>query len=161
MPTQLVFGVVKSRDQAAAVIKDISRAGFSSNDISALVPETVPAGRGPSGDCLGLLTGLVPVTIPGLRPTLGAGPLVSALAGWSTAGVSRGLVALRIPEALARQYERQLGEGGILLAVQADERRDLDRLKTILLQHQAENVSGDEPERVSVRAARPPAVIAL
>ena len=160
MPTQAVFGVLKSREQAASVIKDVSRAGFSTNDISVLVPalDDTPS------DTLGLLTGLVEVAIPGLRTTVGAGPLIATLAGWSTAGVAHGLVSLHLSSHLAHQYEEKISQGHILISVQTEESRDVDRLKTILLQHQAEDIGAGEPKEVSainVRPSRPPAVIPL
>ena len=164
MPFRSVFGVVKTHGQAAAIIKDVSRAGFSTNDISVLVPDTHDATGGRGGETLGLLTGLAPVEIPGLRPTTGAGPLIAALAGWSTAGVAHGLVSLQIPEALAHLYERKIGEGHILLAVQAVEAKDVDRLKTIMLQHNLDDVGASaerEVSAVNARPSRPPAVIPL
>lgn len=164
MSTHAVFGVVKSRGQATSLIKDISRAGFSTNDISVLVPETPEATGGLGGESLGLLTGLAAVEIPGLRPTHGAGPLVATLAGWSTGGVAHGLIALRIAASLAHQYERKISEGSILISVQTEDAKDVDRLKTILLQHQVEDVGASEPKEVSAvnaRPSRPPAVIPL
>jgi hypothetical protein len=142
----------------------VSRAGFSTNDISVLVPETAEATGGQGGESLGLLTNLVAVEIPGLRPTHGAGPLIATLAGWSTGGVAHGLASLRIPESLARQYEQKIGQGNILISVQTEESKDVDRLKAILLQHHAEDVGAGEPKEVSainVRPSRPPAVIPL
>lgn len=161
MATQAVFGVLKTREQAASVIRDVSRAGFSTNDISVLIPELPDA---QPQTTLGLLTGLVEVSIPGLRTTVGAGPLVATLAGWSTAGVAHSLVALRLTAQLAHQYEVKIGQGHILISVQTEESRDVDRLKTIFLQHHAEDVGAGEPKEVSAinaRPSRPPAVIPL
>ncbi|MBS1150806.1 MAG: hypothetical protein H6Q89_2504 [Myxococcaceae bacterium] len=165
MSTQAVFGVLKTRVQAAAVIRDVSRTGFNTNQISVLVPETPAATGGQTGEELGLLTGLVEVSIPGLRTTHGAGPLVATLAGWSTAGVTHGLIALRLSESLAHQYEKKIGEGFILISVQTHEPKDVDRLKAILWQNLAENVGASEPppevSGINPRPSRPPAVIPL
>lgn len=157
-----VFGILKSRSHAISAVRDVSRAGFSTNDMSALVPDTAEATGGQGS--LGLLSGLVTVEIPGLRPTQGAGPLIASLAGWSTAGVAHGLISLQIPEALAHQYEKKISEGCVLLAVQTAEPRDVDRLKTILLQHQADDIGATESREVSAvnaRPSRPPSVIPL
>lgn len=164
MSTHAVYGVLKSRNQAAATIKDVSRAGFSIHDISVLVPESPQSTRGEPADSLGLMTGLVHVDIPGLRTIHGGGPLVAALAGWSTAGVAHSLVSLRIPASLADEYERKVSAGSILIAVQVAEAKDVERLKTILLQHEAEDVGESEPKELSpvnARPSRPPAVIPL
>lgn len=161
MTTHAIFGMLKDRSQAASVIRDASRAGFSINDISVLVPELPDAT--PLGS-LGLLTGLTPVEIPGLSTTVGAGPLIAALAGWSTAGVAHGLTSLRISEAQAHAYEQGLANGHILLSVETDQTKDLDRLKAIFTQHLAADVASSESRDVSPvnsRPSRPPAVIPL
>ncbi len=161
MTTYAIFGVLRDRSQAASVIRDASRAGFSTNDMSVLVPELPDATPLSS---LGLLSGLVPVEIPGLRTTVGAGPLVATLAGWSTAGVAHGLTSLRISEAQAHDYEQRLAEGGILFSVQTDQPRDIDRVKAILIQHEATNVASSEARDMGAnnpRPSRPPAVIPL
>ena len=91
-------------------------------------------------------------------------PTRRIFAGWSTAGVAHGLVSLRISDSLARQYEQKISEGSILIAVQTEDGRDVDRLKAIMLHHHAEDVGANEPKEVSalnVRPSRPPAVIPL
>ncbi len=158
MPTHCVFGVLTSREHAAGVIKDASRAGFSTNDMSVLVPES------PGDTTLGLLSGLVAVEIPGLQPLQGAGPLIATLAGWSTAGVAHGLISLKISEALAHTYEQRIAGGAILVSIQTEQAKDVDRLKAIFLQQHAEEVGVSEPKEVSAinaRPSRPPSVIAL
>lgn len=165
MPNHMVFGVFTNREPAAAAIAALTRAGFNSNGISVLVP-TSEAAAGKSDDTLGLLSGLVEVSIPGLRPAMGAGPMIASLAGWSTAGVAHGLVALRIPEPLAREYERQIGLGSLLVSVQTQDPQALTHLREIFLQHDAQSVGSsieqpDERAVVNPRPSRPPPVILL
>jgi hypothetical protein len=66
----------------------------------------------------------------GAAAPLVAGPLAAALAGLGAGGVSGGiigaLVGAGIPESRARDYEKGLHEGGILVGVYADSSRAVD-----------------------------------
>jgi hypothetical protein len=101
-----VFGIYKTRAQAEDAVERIETAGFSSNDISVLLPDVqsskefahekntkAPEGTttgattgGVVGGTLGLLAGVGALAIPGLGPFIAAGPIMGALAGLGVGG---------------------------------------------------------------------------
>src|ERR1700721_2485642 len=96
-----VFGIYKSSMQAEIAVDRLMAAGFSSNDISVLLPDsrsskefahekntkapegttTGAAAGGAVGGTLGLLAGIGALAIPGVGPFIAAGPIVGARAG--------------------------------------------------------------------------------
>lgn len=98
---RLVFGVFSDSESANSAIDDLSRAGFSRDDVSVIVQdervrgqidqggstvENVAGGAasgaatgGVIGGLLGLLAGLTAFTVPGLGALLIGGPIASAL----------------------------------------------------------------------------------
>jgi hypothetical protein len=97
------------------------------------------------GGTLGLLAGIGALAIPGLGPFIAAGPLMATLAGIGTGGTLGGLIGalagLGMPEFEAKRYENRLREGGVLLAVRANNDDFAKRIKDIMQQHGAEDVS--------------------
>ena len=136
-----VIGIVETHSQAEALVALLQNAGFSGNDVSALLPDkrgtsdfahehntkapegavTGAAGGGLLGGTLGLLAGIGALAIPGLGPFIAAGPLMAALsgaaAGAAVGGVAGALIGLGIPELEAKKYESKIKGGNILLAV--------------------------------------------
>lgn len=111
-------------------------------------PEGATAGAaagGLIGGALGLLAGIGALSIPGFGPFIAAGPLMGALsglgAGGTIGGVIGALVGSGIPEYEAKRYENRLKEGGILLAVRAHSDELAQRIKQLMQQHGAEDVS--------------------
>jgi len=139
-----VFGIYKTVGQAEQVVNRLMAAGFSSNDISVLLPDSqstkqfahekntkAPEGTatgaatgGVIGGTLGVLAGVGTLAIPGVGPFIAAGPIMSALAGLGAGGAIGGLigalVGMGIPEFEAKRYEGYVKEGGILLSVHCD-----------------------------------------
>src|ERR1017187_8383787 len=96
-----VFGIFHTRKQAERSVDDLMAAGFSSDDISVLLPDSegtkafahekntkAPEGTtagvttgGAIGGALGLLAGIGALAIPGVGPFIAAGPIMAALAG--------------------------------------------------------------------------------
>src|SRR5947207_7901592 len=112
MSKKSVFGLVKDENQACNLIENLRTAGFSNNDISALLPDkastrefahekgtkapegsvTGAASGGVIGGVLGWLVGIGALPIPGLGPFVAAVPRVAALRGWVGGGVAGDVV---------------------------------------------------------------------
>ena len=176
-----VFGIYKSVAEADRAVDRIAASGFSSNDISVLLPDTqsskdfahekstkAPEGTttgvaagGAVGGTLGLLAGIGALAIPGIGPLIAAGPIMGALAGLGVGGAVGGLigalVGMGIPEYEAKRYEGRIKDGGILLSVHCDTSEEITRAKDLLKQTGAEDISStgeassDEPAVAAVR----------
>ena len=123
--TRPVLGIYSTRDGAESAVDALRSAGFSSEDISVLLPQDASsngeeriagehstkapqgakAGAGSGavvGGALGWLAGMGALIIPGLGPFLAAGPLVTTLIGAGVGGAIGGfagaLIGLGIPE---------------------------------------------------------------
>jgi len=160
-----VIGIVDTEEQAARIVDALQSSGVSSNDISALLPdkrgtkdfahehntkapEGAIAGAGAGGvigGTLGLLAGIGALAIPGVGPFIAAGPLLAALsgaaAGATVGGVAGALVGLGIPEIEAKAYEGKIRSGNILLAVHVADGDVEKRVKQVLQQQGAHDVS--------------------
>jgi Protein of unknown function (DUF3341) len=160
-----VFGIYKSVSQAEQAVDQIAAAGFSSNDISVLLPDSksskefahekntkAPEGTttgaatgGVLGGTLGLLAGIGALAIPGVGPFIAAGPIMGTLAGLGVGGAVGGLigalVGLGIPEYEAKRYEGRIKDGGVLLSVHCDTSDEIKRAKDLLKQTGAEDIS--------------------
>jgi hypothetical protein len=97
------------------------------------------------GGTLGLLAGIGALAIPGLGPFIAAGPLMATLSGLGAGGAIGGiigaLIGAGIPEFEAKRYENVLKEGGILLAVRAISHDEADRIKKVLKDNGAQDVT--------------------
>jgi hypothetical protein len=168
-----VFGIYKTVGQAEQAVDRISTAGFSSNDISVLLPDNdsskefahekntkAPEGTttgvtagGVVGGTLGLLAGIGALAIPGVGPFIAAGPIMGALAGLGVGGAVGGLigalVGMGIPEYEAKRYEGRIKDGGILLSVHCDTSEEITRAKDLLERTGAEDISSAGEKAVS------------
>jgi hypothetical protein len=160
-----VFGIYPTRSSVESGISALRQAGFSSSDVSILLPEnigpreltteketkapegaTVGATSGVViGGALGWLVGIGALAIPGLGPFIAAGPIMAALAGagvvGAVGGVTGALVGLGIPEYEAKRYEGRLEKGGILVSVHCDTSNEIKRAKELMEQTGAEDIS--------------------
>lgn len=160
-----VFGIYPSREAAERGADAIVNAGFSSSDISVLLPEnlgkraigTEKATKAPEGataggttgavlgGTLGLLAGIGALAIPGVGPLIAAGPIMATLAGLGVGGAIGGitgaLVGMGIPEYEAKRYEGRIQKGGILLSVHCTSSDEVKRAKQILDGTNAEDIS--------------------
>lgn len=165
MSKKAVFGIVRTQNEASLIVADLSRAGFSTGDISVLfpgagdsrdfaiekgtkAPEGAVAGGGTGGvigGTFGLLVGLGALAIPGLGPLVAAGPIMAALSGIAVGaavgGIAGGLVGLGIPEIQAKVYERKVQGGSVLISVHTETSEQVDAAKRIFDQHGAEDVT--------------------
>jgi hypothetical protein len=151
-----VFAIYSTRASAEQAANALINAGFSSSDISVLLPEnlgtreigteksskapegaTAGAGTGAVlGGALGLLAGIGALAVPGVGPLIAAGPIMATLAGVGVGGAVGGLtgalIGLGIPEFEAKRYEGVIRKGGILLSVHCATSAEVSRAKNIL-----------------------------
>jgi hypothetical protein len=160
-----VFGIYANGAQAERAVDRIVGAGFSTNDISVLLPDnqsskefahekntkapegttTGLAAGGVLGGTLGLLAGIGALAIPGVGPFIAAGPIMGALAGVGVGGAVGGLigalVGMGIPEYEAKRYEGRVKDGGVLLSVHCNSSDEITRAKELLKQTGADDIS--------------------
>jgi hypothetical protein len=174
-----VFGIYKNSTLAERAVDRILAAGFSNNDISVLLPDSMsskefahekntkaPEGTttgvttgGVVGGTLGLLAGIGALAIPGVGPFIAAGPIMGALAGLGVGGAVGGLigalVGMGIPEYEAKRYEGRVKEGGVLLSVHCDTSDEISRAKGLLKDTGAEDIASAGEESVSTHGVEP------
>src|SRR5436190_22915633 len=160
-----VYAIANSDAQAVRIATRLKASGFTPNDISVLAPDraglrdlghenstkapegaATGAGTGAIlGGALGWAAGIGALAIPGLGPLIAAGPILATLsgmaAGGTLGGVTGALVGTGIPEYEAQQYEGKLREGNILISVHADDSGEAGRIREIMSEEKADNVS--------------------
>ena len=160
-----VFGIYPSGEHAERAVDTLIAAGFGSEDISVLLPDTrstrefahvketkAPEGTaagattgGIIGGTLGVLAGVGALAIPGVGPFIAAGPIMAGLAGLGVGGAVGGLVGalvgMGIPEYEAKRYEGRVKNGGTLLSVHCDTSGQVSRAKELLKSSGAEDIS--------------------
>jgi uncharacterized protein (TIGR02284 family) len=170
-----VFGIYAEAPQVEFAVNELLRAGFSSEDVSVLMPDRqsspalglqkeskAPEGTttgatagGIVGGALGVLVGIGALAIPGLGPFIAAGPLVAGLAGLGAGGAVGGvigaLVGLGIPEFEAKRYEGRLKDGGVLVCVHCETAGEVLRAREILAGSGATEISATGEARGSDR----------
>ncbi len=173
MAKKSVFCLARDEAQAMRIVDHLKAAGFSNNDISALLPDKgstrefahekgtkAPEGAltgagtgGVLGGVLGWLVGIGALAIPGLGPFIAAGPIMAALSGAAigatAGGVAGALVGMGIPEFQAKRYESRLREGRILLSVHVESSDEVKRAKEIFERAGAEDIATAGEESVS------------
>jgi hypothetical protein len=151
-----VIGIVSTEGDASRIVDELQRAGFSSDDVSALFPDKqgtrdfahekntkAPEGAvtgagagGVLGGSLGLLAGIGAIAIPGVGPLIAAGPIMAALSGAAVGatvgGLTGALIGMGIPELEAKRYEGKVKNGSILLSVHVDDGDEQKKAKEIL-----------------------------
>lgn len=142
--------------EISIVVKDHETAQKIESSTGAGVASGLTTGAvtgGMIGGLAGLLAGIGAITIPGLGALLFAGPIATALgltgaAAATTSGAISGalaggllgaLVGLGIPEETAKEYEREIKAGAVLLAVPAHDHDEQDPLG-IMQKHGGENL---------------------
>jgi len=160
-----VIGLVATSGQAELLVSALQSSGFSTADISVLLPDKnatrdfahekntkAPEGSavgatagGVLGGTLGVLAGIGALAIPGLGPFIAAGPIMAALsgaaAGATVGAVTGALVGLGIPEVEAKQYEGKVKAGNVLVSVHVDDADERKRAKEILERNGATDVA--------------------
>src|SRR6476660_3468462 len=138
-----VYCIAKTLTQAEVIIAALKNAGFSNNDISALLPDKrgtkdfahehntkAPEGAATGGAAglgvgaaVGWLAGIGALAIPGVGPFIAAGPIMAALGGaaigTAAGGLTGMLVGYGMPEYEAKRYEGKVKAGHILISIHA------------------------------------------
>src|SRR5438105_626900 len=165
MASKSVFCLTQTEGQAARIVDSLKTAGFSNNDISALLPDKTgtkdfahekstkaPEGAitgagtgGVLGGALGWLAGIGALAIPGVGPFVAAGPIMAALSGAAigatAGGIAGTLIGMGIPEYEAKRYESKIREGRILLSVHSENADETKRAKEIFERAGAEDIA--------------------
>jgi hypothetical protein len=172
MAAKAVFGIAKNEEQATHIVNALKEAGFSSDDVSVLLPDRAgsrdfahehhtkaPEGAaagavagGVMAGVLGWLAGIGSIAIPGVGPLIAAGPIMAALSGAAAGGavgtLAGALVGLGIPEYEAKQYEGKVKNGNILISVHTEDSKERSIAKEIFERAHAEDVSYTGEARV-------------
>jgi hypothetical protein len=141
--SKLITGIFPTRSGADRAMQDLMDAGFRTEEISVLQPETNVGSefnvekntKAPEGAATGAAIGgavgavamglaaVATVAIPGMA-IVAAGPIIAALtglgAGAAAGGLTGALIGLGIPEHEAKLYHEKMGAGGVLVGVDAD-----------------------------------------
>jgi hypothetical protein len=160
-----VFGIYETRLAVESGVNRLKADGFSSLEISVLLPEAggsekfahekstkapegVSAGASTGlvlGGALGWLVGIGSLAIPGVGPFIAAGPILALLAGAGTGaaigGIAGGLIGMGIPEYEAKRYENFVKDGGILLSVHTGNSDMIRKAKVALEETGARDVA--------------------
>ncbi|WP_413626654.1 hypothetical protein [Luteibacter sp. Lutesp34] len=160
-----VYCTTRTVEQAELIVLELKQAGFTSDDISALLPDRrgtrdfahehhtkAPEGATTGGVVglglgagLGWLAGIGALAIPGVGPFIAAGPIMAALGGaavgTATGGIIGALVGMGIPEFEAKRYDAKVREGSILISVHTENGDQRDVAKNIFKRNNADDIS--------------------
>ena len=159
-----VYCIAAGHTQAETIVNDLKSAGFSSEEISVLLPDKTGtrdfaheqntklpegaatggvAGMG-AGAILGWLAGIGTLAIPGVGPFIAAGPIMAALGGASVGGATGGiigaLVGMGIPEYEAKLYDGKIRGGNALISVHTENSEQVKTAKEIYKRAGAEDI---------------------
>lgn len=169
--SRMVTGLFRDGDDAERAYQNLLDLGYDRNEVTVVMSKETRerytsggskaetgigskaaegAGIGGGiGAALGALFGAIAaigtsVAIPGLG-LLVAGPLVASLAGAGAGGIAGGLigalVGAGIPESQAREYEKGIREGGILISVTPHSEAEADRIEEVFKDADGELIS--------------------
>ena len=175
-----VFGIYKSAAQAELAVDRIIAGGFSSNDISVLLPDNQSTegvcsreehqgpgrhhhGRGngrrnwrcDSGFWLESARWPFPASDLLSRPVPIMGALAGLGAGGAVGGLIGALVGMGMPEYEAKRYEGRVKAGGVLLSVHCDTSDEISRAKDLLKATGAEDIASSGEKSVSTHGVEP------
>jgi hypothetical protein len=171
--SKTVFCLANTEAQAESIVQRLNEVGIPPSDVSALFPDKTgsrdfahehntkaPEGTaigasagGITGGVLGLLAGIGALAIPGVGPFIAAGPIMAALSGAAVGatigGIGGALIGLGIPEFEARQFEAKIKEGNILISAHAADSEVVGRVKKIMKEAGAEDITSTGEASVS------------
>lgn len=160
-----VYCTTRTVEQAEMIVGDLKASGFTSDDISALLPDKrgtkdfahehntkAPEGATTGGvaglgvgAAVGWLAGIGALAIPGVGPFIAAGPIMAALGGaalgTATGGIIGALVGMGIPEFEAKRYDAKIREGNILISVHTEDSKQRDVAKEVFKRNHADDIS--------------------
>jgi hypothetical protein len=167
-----VYAMARTQEQAEVILLELKQAGFTNDDISALLPDRrgnkdfahehntkAPEGATAGGiaglgvgAAIGWLAGIGALAIPGVGPFVAAGPIMAALSGaavgTATGGVVGGLVGMGMPEFEAKRYDAKIREGNILISVHTENGKQKDVAKDVFKRNNADDISSASEARV-------------
>jgi hypothetical protein len=160
-----IYCTTRTVEQAEHIVLELKQAGFTSDDISALLPDRrgtrdfahehhtkAPEGATTGGVLglslgagLGWLAGIGALAIPGVGPFIAAGPIMAALGGaavgTATGGIIGALVGMGIPEFEAKRYDAKVREGSILISVHTESGHQRDVARDVFKRNNADDIS--------------------
>ena len=152
--TRMVTGLFRDRESAERAYGSLNSRGYSNDDFNMVMSDetrkkhfsddndTELDTKAWEGAGKGAAIGTT-VALPGLG-LLVAGPIAAALAGAGTGGaiggLIGGLVGSGIPEDRAKEYDRGVREGGILMGVNARSDEDAEFFESEWKNSRGENV---------------------
>lgn len=163
--SKAVICIAKTLPQAESIVANLKNVGILTTDVSVLMPDRTgtrdfahehntkaPEGAtiggsagGLAGGALGLLAGIGALAIPGVGPFIAAGPIMATLSGAAVGaaigGIGGALVGLGMPEYEAKQYEEKVKDGNILISVHTNNSDTAKRVKEIMKNGGADDVS--------------------
>lgn len=159
-----ITGIFNKPNQAEAALSDLEKLGINKERISVIMTdrtrgkafniekgnkagESAAIGASVTGVVAAIAAGLTAVgsmVIPGVN-LVAVGPFVAALAGAgagaAAGGIIGALVGLGIPEYEAKLYEKEIKDGGVLIAVEAKNDEEEKAVKDILQGNKAKNIA--------------------
>jgi hypothetical protein len=167
-----VYCIAQDLAQAENIVTGLKLAGFSSNEISVLMPDKggtrdfaheqntkLPEGAATggatgmgAGAILGWLAGIGSLAIPGVGPFIAAGPIMAALGGAAVGGfaggIIGGLVGMGIPEYEAKLYDGKIRGGNALISVHTIDSDQEKTAKEIFKNAGAEDINSSSEASV-------------
>jgi hypothetical protein len=152
---RVVFCTPEGEAKAQEVIQELKDAGFSSKDISLILPdptgnkflahdfnhkseEGTVAGASTgaiAGGVLGWLAGIGTLALPGIGPLVMAGPVMAALAGaaagGTVGGLSGALIGLGFNEDDVNRYVGRIKEGRVMISVHTDDAQESEKARAV------------------------------
>jgi len=171
--SKTVICLANTETQAETIVHRLDEIGIPTSDVSVLFPDKTgsrdfahehstkaPEGTaigasagGVTGGVLGLMAGIGALAIPGVGPFIAAGPIMAALSGAAVGatigGIGGALIGMGIPEFEAKQYEAKIKEGNILISAHAADGDVADRVKDIMKQAGAKDITSTGEVSVS------------
>jgi predicted phage tail protein len=160
-----IFSLFETQQEANEAILALNEQGYNENHLSVVAQENVlvgvdkdrsktaeAAGKGAGiGGIVGLIAGVSSFAIPGIGLVIGAGSLIGGLlAGAGAGAVAGGIVGMFqewLGEDKAKEYEKAVKEGHIILAAKVGDHA-ADNVAETLKEHGAYNIEMKELERV-------------
>ncbi len=173
MPTESVFCLAGSREQADEIVNRVRQSGFRHHDLSALFPvpnaDPAPAPEEyPSQERIGQIAlsrseawrsarkhgfaNVGALNIPGIGHVVAGGPIILALSvaisgGDGVTGLARALMGMGLGEQDANRYENGVRAGNVLFSIRSGDATDITLAKTIFRESGADSICATNDAR--------------
>ena len=162
----IVYGLFATRAALETAVGRLKGEGFSSSDISTLLPcfdgseeftnAAGPAGGAVLGGALGWLAGIGTLAIPGLGPFVAAGPILATIGTTDETethnGVASALKAIGLADFEAKRCEVAIHDGEMLLSVHGGPGEWEDKVMLILMECGAHDINSTEDTDAFLRS---------